>query len=812
MFDADGPILRGSCFDLYPTWARIARNDVSEKALLLGGHHENPSYDWVLRVEASDRSPLIKFRLSCFLKADMTLPDPQPSAVLCMSASPEVTIDQGTESIYVSTGIPRCYGFPAAYLWRDGMEAVIFFNMTPSTWMATDGLCRFQDAHVGTRAVGNQSTFGLQCDKLTGSKIRAGDMILEFYLYSSQRPVRPSKLVALDTMIRVCAPLHPSTSIFPKNHADGGEVSWSQFARKATNDLMHEGRTYARIDSDWSDSPLSLVQPSKTMIVHPGHIASKPEQAQNEWDFSTVNNHLSAWELYSRLNPNADQQRLLAIKKDALPRFYDSKAGIIRWGTRQPAHVGDMEMTWQNLYFHLETVRTYEALPPSEFNPAIAGRFLMATRGLIDFAHRVDYVFPQWFNPYEKTPIVQNDVKSLGAVREPWQVGSYAYLMMRAYRITGEAAYRKEAATAIRKLFSMRYTVHNDVYTRSYSDPVDFPITELFGNAYGAVAANQLYEATHDKVYLRYSRDFLNTLLRLTPWYEDETDPISHQLRSAGLFYPHCGASVATPWETIEANLCIASVLKHDVQSPIYDLLLRLSNLNRIDSFYFHPAACSNGVLSTRERGLGQYFPFEPFYCLEGTGGHRGDTAAYMSGISMWNYWLYEALAEATDRDVMVLNLDALENYQEAVSGVARHFVIYNPGSAKAACRVIVRNLPDGAYSMSIGSTKPQRVQCTKLRAGIPLVLAPGEHISLTITRASADADRSVAQWRAARDQLSSAYARLQECSVGDRASIEASFASAMADYRKGSFASAAAKAGALSPHIGPALHQPGKH
>jgi len=35
-----------------------------------------------------------------------------------------------------------------------------------------------------------------------------------------------------------------------------------------------------------------------------------------------------------------------------------------------------------------------------------------------------------------------------------------------------------------------------------------------------------------------YARDMLNTLLRLTFWYEDEADPVSREVRNLGLFYP----------------------------------------------------------------------------------------------------------------------------------------------------------------------------------------------------------------------------------------------------------------------------------
>jgi len=52
----------------------------------------------------------------------------------------------------------------------------------------------------------------------------------------------------------------------------------------------------------------------------------------------------------------------------------------------------------------------------------------------------------------------------------------------------------------------MTYRESNNVYDATYSAPVDFPITELFGNAYGSVAAHQKLEGDSDKRRLVLSR------------------------------------------------------------------------------------------------------------------------------------------------------------------------------------------------------------------------------------------------------------------------------------------------------------------
>lgn len=766
-FDAGRPLLEGPSFGLQPTSYAVLTNSPDRKAVEFTGYHRQPAYNWTLLIQAGTNSPLFRFVITCQLPTPLPLDSPQPVVALWMKrAKPTFHLDQGPDSIYGSAGIPHGYGFPAAYLWDEGREAAVFFNMTPMRWMRRDGVCRFHDVRIMTRSDRGQTGLGMHFKKVSGPHLPAGEMIVEFFLHQTVRPVKPTGLEALDTMVRAFAPLHPAESVFPVNHLTGGPVSWEHFARQAMADLMSGPEICCELNAPWRDGPLELVPTQETMIVHPGAPMTNTNQTCQAWDFSTVNNHLTPWLLLARLHGDTNALRLALRKKDALPRFYDPRSRLIRHGTRQPAHVGDLEMTWQNLFFHEETLRAAAATAPQNFNPAVTGRFLMATTGLRKLARKVDYVFPQWFDPYQKQPVVQNDLKKLGVVREPWQAGAYAHLMLQAHQMTGDKEFLAEAQKAIEALMErMQFRVGNEVYDRSYADPAEFPITELFGNAYGIAAAYQLCEATGDAKFLRYSRDFLNTLLRLTFWYEDETDPVSRELQNTGLFYPHGGAHVATPWETAEAHLLIAWTLKHDRENPLTDLLLKLSNLNRINSFYFFPAAWSDSVRALdqpRVKEVGQYFPIEPFHCLEGAG-HRGQTAAYMAGLALWNDWLYEALAEATDREVLVLNLNAIDDYEATLTAAERCFLAYNPGPTNRTFRVIFKYLLEADYLLTTGSHEKKR-SAAELMGGLPLTLRAGECVRITLRCGNHRHKRiQIEQQQAAQSALAYAYQHLQE-------------------------------------------------
>lgn len=762
MFDGGRPLLAGPLFDLRPSGYVVLTDAPDRKTVEFSGNHRQPDYDWSMRVETTADCPLFRFLIKCHLTAPLTLDSPQPVVALWMQqADIAFHLDQGPDSIYGSAGIPHGYGFPAAYLWDDQREAAVFFNLTPMRWMQPDGVARFHDVRMMTRTESGHSGLGMHFKKLSGRHLPAGDLIVEFFLHQSVRSAEPSGLEALDTMIRTFAPLHPADSLIPRNRLTGAAASWEQVARQAMADLSVP-QTMAELSAPWHDEPLELVPAQDAMLVHP---------SAQVWDFSTVNNHLTPWLLLARLRGDAAALQLGVRKAHSLPRFYDPRSQLIRHGTRQPVHVGDLEMSWQNFFFHAETLRAAAALGAGDFDPAIAGRFLMATAGLRDLANKTGFVFPQWFDPYEKQPAVQNDVKQLGLVREPWQAGAYAQLMIQAFDITTEQEYLAEAQRAVETLMErMEFRVQNQIYDRHYQDVAEFPITELFGNAYGIAAAYRLYEATGNPKFLRYSRDFMNTLLRLTFWYEDEATPVSRELGSAGLFLPHGGAHVATPWETAEAHLMIAWTLKHDREHPLTDLLVKLSNLNRINSFYFFPATWTEPVLAldTRKRTpFGAYFSVEPFYSLEGTGGHRGETAAYMAGLALWNAWLYEALAEASDRDIMVLNLDATGDYETTLSGVERHFLAYNPSRTSRTFHLVFKHLSDADYFLTVGAGE-EKHPAAELRRGWPLTLRAGDHLRVTVRRSDyLERERLLEQQRTAQNALVHAYQFLQERAVG---------------------------------------------
>jgi hypothetical protein len=780
LFDAQRPLIEGASFNLEPNSFTVLTNTGAKKTVRFQGSRTSPNYSFDIIVEMEAGSDLARFEIISHLTSGLTLSGQQPTVGLWMNRpSAQYVMHQGPPSATRGAFPPNFnVGFPAAYLYDQQQEAAIYFDLTPATWMRANGVYRFFDVQTKTWGNGTQTGLGMYRYHVTGNSIPAGDMSVVFYLHSAWRPEGLNKLSdMLDRTLEKFQPLHPWTSVFPTNTLEGGEVSWREFADRTMTDLMVQNVTYGhRTNEPYLDSPLPLVSSPTEMIVHPSFATSNANDALNAYNFATVNNQLLPGVLYTRLTNSPQIKSFVNLKKDALPRFYNSNSRIMASGTQQPAKVFGLEISWQTLVYYQELFSLLDALPKEDFNPAIGGRLLMGLEGLIQYARDVNYVFSVYYDPFTKLPVAFNESPGLGAIREPWSVGSYSYILVRAYEFTGEARYLAEAQTAMDALMTtMSYTESNSFYNATYSDPMEMPVMELMGNSYGAVAAAKLHRLTNDPKYLTYQRDFLNVLLRMTTWFEDQTDARSQDVRSLGLFYPFVAAPTPTAWETAEANLCLAWLLKHDRTNSRAPLLARLSNLNRINSFYFYPATFTPQIRSINpglRTDVGQYFPTENMYTLEfpgGSGGSPNQTAMYMCGLGLWNNWLYEALAAATNRQILVLNLASLEDYEQSIRSAAREFLVCNPTPGTISTTITNQALAAGAYQVTLTDPAGGLLWTTnqthlQLLAGLPVTLNPQQVSYLKIENTNAASILAdIESYRAAGRKLSHAYQLLQE-------------------------------------------------
>jgi hypothetical protein len=839
LFDGQAPVVQGQDFDLQPGEVRLLESSSRRAVLEASGEQPQWGFPWELQVEANDETDLIRFSLVCHIVTPLTLAGLEPQFALWMTRpTVALAVNQGPGSI-CSGSADAQWGnsFPAAYLWDQGVEAAIFLDMTPMTWMSHRNLFRFHDCRAQVFAEGGRTALGLRVVKRNFHEVLPGDLRFEAYLHAQPCPERPTRREALRRLVDVFAPLHPRQAAPFRLGPEGKAPSWEDFAEGVASDLRLRGVVWDDIpllaDGQWRDEPMFPEDTVDTLRVSTDYAVGSAcdsrwsrTDVSSAWDFSTCNNYLAPLAAHERLHPDAALRSFIVAKAQSLPLFYDPNAGLIRHGTRHPEHIGDKEMAWQNLMFALETAKTARTLAPENCSPRLTGRFLMGVDGLIGLAHHVDYLFPQWFDPYTKSAAPQADVPELGIVFEPWQAGTYAQVMCEAHAVTGDERYLKEAQAALARLFEgPGFRVANERYDVTYDDLVDYPITEVFGNAWGVAAAYRIYRLTGDERYGRYSDGFLDSLLRMTYWYESELrdDPKDLAMRTAGLFRNHDGAFTGSPWENSEVYLALLQRIREEPEPRAP--LLQLFSLYRTNSFTYFPAVFPPEAMpcDALRAGPAGHLPIEDAYTHEhgGANGAMG-RSIYMSGIALWNDVLFEAFAVADDPDTMVLSLDALGAFDAAVASAARSFLVYNPVPEARTTRVRMKALADGDYAVRIsGPNAPDteaRSTAVQLRQGLEVRLPAGGHLRISVHSASAEA--LVAEWRLRRqagDRLAQAYYLLQTAggrlSASDTAAVRASYRSAESALLAGDTTAATAQADSLAETLArllPDLHQPG--
>ncbi|MDC0934967.1 hypothetical protein OAS39_01680 [Pirellulales bacterium] len=807
---------RGTNFKADAIPPRIERYDPERGLLEIHGTAHDGDTPWSLTISAQSGVLPIRFDIKWELSRAVTLSGNEPALLLDMLERPQemMRIDQGSGNIYFGNA-GRQWGnsFPAAYLWADGVETVFFVDGGSLNWTGPRNLFRFRDFRAQTVIKGKSAALGLNVVKRNFHELPAGPITATFYLYAAPGKKPNNRLEGLGRLISLCAPLHPAQAAQPLNRKTGEPARWRDVATGVAKDLSLEEVCRGELafaDNPWRDEPLFTDRKISSLPVSPDYAINSAcpgfrnrTNTNTSWDFSTCNNYLSGWLAWLQIFPQRDQLALVTRKAHALPLFFDPQTRQIRHSTRHLKQFGPWSMCWQNFMFHLEMFRVHRMMPSSEFDPAIGGRCLMSLQALIELAHHENYVFPQWYDPARGRATTQKDVPELGVVREPWQVGSYAWVMCQAHRITGDSRYLEEASSAVKSLFApMKFRVKNQRYDVTYEDPADYPITEVFGNAWGAPACQYLYEATRDVRYQRWGRDFCHVLLTMTYWYESHlaNDPRDQTLGNLGLFRNHGGAFTGSPWENCEVYLALTEYLRRCER--IDPLILKLLNVYRHNSFHFHALSGSDDLLPCRKfaEHPAEYLPVEDYPMLEqGTGYGQMGRCIYMSGIAFWNYLLFEAFAEADDAEVLALNLSTVDGFRAALDGARRELLLFNSAEQSRRVLLLSHNLPPGTYTvrsgLGLGAIENAVRSREELTAGIPWELPPRSSLRVILEQRGSESGKDAPENdRQVRDQLATLYANLNQAvgdgePVGILKEIAAEVEIAVAEYRAGDLA-----------------------
>lgn len=533
--------------------------------------------------------------------------------------------------------------FPATYYYDPygHYELSAFYDMTAMSWMSFENIARFMNYRFGfRRRYQPEPAFeiGMFADGFSGKIFPAGKQSIRYFIKAAPRRDSPTEQDALVRLVDECLPLLPPDTPWPEN-----ATSWEDFSQKCTADLMapncwgsDEKREFILnyVDGyspEWKEAMAARGFPcnfkslpcvdSAAWVAHPLGIVAA----------------LGKEEAYDAL-----LDRILGF---LVPHLYEGN--LLQDGNHQPVK-SQAAGTWQYFYILEELWQISRITGDARLEKRLRDRIDTVMIGL---AREVGYVFPLSFCRATLTKLNNGDGHAI--------TGIYASLMLDLYEAHGVECYLDEAERSLRVLYNL---------------PVNVLSQESFLLAMAVQAADRM--ALHrSPEYFRKARDyFLAQTLRMLHWFEDRTTENCRDVSVLGMFQACATILYPAFYENIENLARIAPVLKHMEDSPD---LYNVFNLARKTNFYFFQRCLPEKY---RVSPL-DYIPHENVPILEGPQMTTIGQEIYGAGWTFRAYLMWEAFARATDREIMVLNLNSFEEQKFlGRNDFEVEIAIFNPG------------------------------------------------------------------------------------------------------------------------------------
>lgn len=606
-------------------------------------------YKWKAEIRSlteSNLEPWFRFRLTLNLPAPIRLQQDarvEPQIIVSLSSNStlmegqsgswrRVVLSQPTRNSLGTAGndLPAIYHFDQTA----GVESMMYFDMSEMDWMSFENLPRFlvyRCASISQISRDGTLRFGigLIAHQATGNVLPAGDVHFVFYLL--QRPL--NRLVteqeAVTRWMNALLPLFEERLSWPKC-----ATSWGNFAAGTIEDLQKKELTEVEVNGH-----IGL----RAYVKESSQIWKQPS---DNFELMSVADVLWPSLLYLKLNPSPAYQRYCDQLIASLPLFYHADSRSISNDFVRPK---DERMdSWYPFENGLIKYPMIGALAGAH---EITRNFLDAFDTSQKMAQRCDYLFPIYYRV--------SDLGTEGAGTNYAIGGLYAWAAILAHRLTREERYLEESKRAIHAL----YTVPAG---RLFHEPQEL--------AFGALAAADL-ELKDEATYL------LCQQLRMFYWYSDPSQK-DHDVRgmvqaAASILYPAFK-------ENVEAILPWTGILKRGI---VLEGMLRFMDQQRRNNFYFFQD-CSGD----RSHTPMAYIPLENLGTLE-LGGQTGKVGKeiYGSGESLWMHLMFDALGVASDRELMLVNLDLLDVLDvNQFPPRSLNFLLYNPTSGERSATISI--------------------------------------------------------------------------------------------------------------------------
>jgi hypothetical protein len=525
---------------------------------------------------------------------------------------------------------------PALYLLDQniGVETMMFFDLSDMNWMSLENLPRFLVYRCSStsrvRGDGDQDLgVGLIAQQATGSVLPAGDIRFTYYLLQRPQTQLLTEQQAATRWMQAMLPLFEEKLEWPSC-----ATTWKAAAAGTVENL--QDKAAAQLEIDGHLGLLSYVKNSSKLWT----------QSPGSFELMTVSDVLWPSLLYLQLHPQPAYQRECDALLADFPGFYHADTHTI-----SNDYIRSADERADSWYPFENGLVKYPMIGALAGQKSLTQNFLDAFENQRKFAGDFNYLYPIYYHTATNQPEGAGTNYAIG--------GLYAWGAIIAHRLTGDQKYLDEARKSIRIL----HTVPSE---RLFHEPQEL--------AYGALAAAEL-GMQEEAAYL------LSQQLRLFYWYSDPSQK-NHDIRGmvqacASILYPAFK-------ENIEAILPWTGIFKRGI---VWEGLLRFMDQQRRNNFYFFEN-CSDGGKNAPMSSI----PYENLGTLE-LGGQTGNVGKeiYGSGESLWMYLMFEALGSVTDRELMLVNLDLLDAFdQKQFPPRELNFILYNPAPADKTATIAI--------------------------------------------------------------------------------------------------------------------------
>ncbi len=485
----------------------------------------------------------------------------------------------------------------------------------------------------------------------------------------------------------------PTHDVFPEQ-----ATSWTDYANKTFEDLLIYDLSW--FTKTYSDFDIVGYRP----YVKGADGWGAPSWERDHTELMAEMDVLWPMFRYLQLNPNSTRQTMVNDFINELPKFY--------WNTYKQSTNQPNETRHDSWYFMENSVLKQGHLYMISDNPLLEKPYFGNLESALDMAHNFDYLFPQFVSVYSK-------IRASGYNTINYCTGGLlAYSLINAYELTKDITYLQEAENALVALRKVKFP-HEVLY-----EPQE--LSAAIAAASKMTQYIQLLDSSTN--FAKLALDFFYAQEQMVYYNGGQTqldnfDPVSSSWLPStwrdGLHSPYYnpreGGGINAPAfkENIESIMFWADFLRFLYFWPDLNLKIPLSilNLNRIKNFYFF----SPNIPDEQERFYGsrtlQYIPYEDidYYALRSGDVEADRTKAgyngkeiYGAGETLWLYLLFEALAEISDPNALVINLNVFD--QEIVPGNAS-LIAWNPYDETKEFNISLKHQTE-PYMVSFNGTK----------------------------------------------------------------------------------------------------------